>query len=70
MESRPIGEQWQSVHAKGHVAGLLKNKTNLGTSERRENKGWMNREADMLAYLPSFTSAFSVNNTFCPLISL
>lgn len=24
----------------------------------------------MCTYLPSFTSAFSVNNTFCPLISL
>lgn len=30
----------------------------------------MNQEAVVLAYLPSFTSAFSVNNTFCPLISL
>lgn len=53
-------EQWQS-------AGLLEDKISLG---RSENKGWMNEEVDVRAYLPSFTSAFSVNNTFCPLISL
>lgn len=38
--------------------------------EHHKTKGWTNEEGDVCAYLPSFTSAFSVNNTFCPLISL
>lgn len=38
--------------------------------EHHKTKGWKTEEVDMCTYLPSFTSAFSVNNTFCPLISL
>lgn len=38
--------------------------------EHHKTKGWTNEKVDVRAYLPSFTSAFSVNNTFCPLISL